>query len=418
MTAQDGRFSFENVKPGEYRLVALRSGGYVPGEFGQRSATGLGISFELSAGQQMRGVQLVLTPTGSISGRVYDRDGPVGKLQVQALRPIYRDGQRTLTIVQSVQTDDRGEYRLFWLPPGRYYVTAKPFNDGGAGRPAGPTRPSSSGVHISEPMRVGTFEQASSPVVTSRTLPSGEVIEETQVSVYYPGTTDVSAAARIDLRPGASADGLDIAVTTGAVRHAANPRRRPGQRSAGRRRRRHGDSAHGRSESADPKRTDQCRRLVRHRGCRAGIVFRVRTNEPGTDWRPGPPGRRRRHRQPRHPGHVRSSRGRPVRDRRPLPHRWRSGHGQPACDVAPGSGRHRHAATPVPHSALRRRRMAPSSCKAFRRAIFACPCEPFLPTRTSSPCEWAASTSSTAGFTSRAHRATRWRSSSGRTPAD
>ena len=30
MTAQDGRFIFDNVKPGEYRLVALRSGGYVP----------------------------------------------------------------------------------------------------------------------------------------------------------------------------------------------------------------------------------------------------------------------------------------------------------------------------------------------------------------------------------------------------
>src|SRR5882672_11388447 len=58
-TAQDGRFIFEGVKPGEYRLVALRSGGYVPGEFGQRSASGLGISFELSAGQHMRGVQLV-----------------------------------------------------------------------------------------------------------------------------------------------------------------------------------------------------------------------------------------------------------------------------------------------------------------------------------------------------------------------
>ncbi len=101
----------------------------------------------------MRGLQLVLTPTGSIAGRVYDRDGPVGKLQVQALRPIYRDGHRALTIVQSVQTDDRGEYRLFWLPPGRYYVTAKPFNDRGAGFSTGPDTVITSAVHISEPIR-------------------------------------------------------------------------------------------------------------------------------------------------------------------------------------------------------------------------------------------------------------------------
>lgn len=205
-TASDGRFSFDNIKPGEYRLLAMRSG-WVPAEFGQRSPTSVGISFELSAGQRMQGVQLALTPTGSISGRVFDRDGPVGKLQVQALRPIYRDGRRTLTIVQSVQTNDRGEYRLFWLPPGQYFVTAKPISEGTTGA-----------VYISEPTRIGTFEQASSPIITTRTLPSGEVVEESQLPVYYPGTTDVNGAAHVDLRAGASADGMDIGITAGPVR--------------------------------------------------------------------------------------------------------------------------------------------------------------------------------------------------------
>jgi hypothetical protein len=206
-TAQDGRFLFENIKPGEYRLVAARSGGYVPAEFGQRSPTGVGISFQLAAGQKMQGIQLGLSPTGSISGRVYDRDGAVGSLRVLARRPIYREGKRTLTIVQSVLTNDRGEYRLFWLPPGPYYLTAKPFTEGVTGA-----------VYISEPTRTGTFEQASSPIVTTRTLPNGEVVEETQLPVYYPGTTDVNGATRVDLRAGGSADGLDIAITTGPVR--------------------------------------------------------------------------------------------------------------------------------------------------------------------------------------------------------
>src|SRR5437867_11918755 len=126
-TSPDGKFVFNNVAPGSYRLIATRSGGYVPAEYGQRSPTGEGIPFGLAAGQKMTGVQLAMAPTGSISGRVYDRDGePVGNAQVQALRSIYRDGRKTLTIVQSVQTDDRGEYRLFWLAPGRYYVSAQP----------------------------------------------------------------------------------------------------------------------------------------------------------------------------------------------------------------------------------------------------------------------------------------------------
>src|SRR5579862_6917796 len=106
-TAQDGRFLFDQLKPGEYRLLAMRTGGWVPGEFGQRSPTSTGTAFELTVGQQMRGVQIVLTPTASISGRVYDPDGALGKVQVQALRPAYRDGHRALVIIQSVLTDDR-----------------------------------------------------------------------------------------------------------------------------------------------------------------------------------------------------------------------------------------------------------------------------------------------------------------------
>ena len=198
----------ENIPPGEYRLYATRTGGYVPGEYGQRTPTGRGISLGLAAGEKKTDIQLSLTPTGSISGRVYDRDGePAGRATVQALRPYYRDGRRALTIVQSVVTNDRGEYRLFWLPPGRYYVTAKSGDE-----------QNSRQVRITEPARFVTFEQASSPLVRSRTLPTGEVIEETQVAVYYPGSTEVNGATPIDLRSGGSADGIDIAVAAGPVR--------------------------------------------------------------------------------------------------------------------------------------------------------------------------------------------------------
>ena len=124
---RNGRFIFENVAPGNYRLIATYEGGYVPAEYGQRSPTGQGTSFEIAAGQKMTGVQLAMSPTGSISGRVYDRNGePLGNGQVMAMRQVYKNGRRALTIVQIVATDDRGEYRLFWLAPGRYYVSAKP----------------------------------------------------------------------------------------------------------------------------------------------------------------------------------------------------------------------------------------------------------------------------------------------------
>jgi hypothetical protein len=67
---RNGRFVFESVTPGEYRLIATYEGEYVPAEYGQRSPTGEGILFEVVAGQKMRGIQLAMSPTGAISGRI------------------------------------------------------------------------------------------------------------------------------------------------------------------------------------------------------------------------------------------------------------------------------------------------------------------------------------------------------------
>jgi len=209
-TTREGKFLLEKVVPGTYRLVATSTSSYVPAEYGQRSVTGLGISFALGSGQSMTGVQLAMAPTGSISGRIYDRDGePVGKAQVQAMRSIYKDGKRELTIVQSVATNDRGEYRLFWLPPGRYYVSAKP------DIPEVLLNPGSAMVRITEPARFSTYEQASSPVVKKRTLKSGEVVEETYMPVYYPGTLEMQDASAVAVAVGATISGIDVSVGAG-----------------------------------------------------------------------------------------------------------------------------------------------------------------------------------------------------------
>ena len=214
---RNGRFVFQNVVPGDYRLIATRDGGYVPAEYGQRSPTGQGINFEIAAGQKMTGIQLAMSPTGSISGRVYDRDGePLGKAHVMALRSVYKNGERTLTIVQSIETDDRGEYRLFWLAPGRYYVSVKPdivelpINLARSGF----TAPA---VYITDPARFGAFEQASNPVIQTRRLRTGEVVEETYVPVFYPGTLDPQSATPIAVPAGATVGGIDVSVGAGLM---------------------------------------------------------------------------------------------------------------------------------------------------------------------------------------------------------
>src|SRR5207253_7954192 len=112
-TESNGRFVIPSVRPGRYRLAISRPG-YVSRTLSVAVAPG-----------QVEEVQALLTPTAAISGRVYgERGEPLGNIEVSASRASYPDGRRVLTAVQSTRTDDRGEYRLFWLPPGRYFVSA------------------------------------------------------------------------------------------------------------------------------------------------------------------------------------------------------------------------------------------------------------------------------------------------------
>src|SRR5438477_3459359 len=112
-TEIDGRFVFRNVRPGRYRLVTTRPG-YVRRPIGVTVTAG-----------RTEEVQLSLTATGAISGRVVGASGePLGNIDVSALKPSFQNGRRVLGVVQSVRTNDRGEYRLFWLAPSRYLLRA------------------------------------------------------------------------------------------------------------------------------------------------------------------------------------------------------------------------------------------------------------------------------------------------------
>jgi len=202
-TGTDGRFAFQNVKPGSYRLVALRGDGFLATAYGQRIPNGNARPVTLEAGQNLTGVRLTMTPTGSISGRVLDRDGePMGRVQVQALRSSYVFGMQGPMIVQSTITNDLGEYRMFWLPPGQYYITAVPQN----------TQRRTATVLRTALDADTVYAMTSPPVITRRALPDGEVQEEVAVPVYFPGATDFGAASRIELGPGDNISNINMTV--------------------------------------------------------------------------------------------------------------------------------------------------------------------------------------------------------------
>ena len=186
-TGEDGKFIFKDLKEGKYRLVAVRSGGvYYPAEYGQRNLKQRGINFPVAAGEAKRDLRIEMTPTGVIAGRVIDEDGqPMGHVVVMALTAQFQAGDQRAYIERTVLTDEHGDYRIYWLGPGRYYVAAV-YED--------PRRRTINMAPTAPPGRTLERHRATSPVVTRQVMSDGSVIEEAYGVVYFGGTMDSRAA--------------------------------------------------------------------------------------------------------------------------------------------------------------------------------------------------------------------------------
>jgi hypothetical protein len=197
-TGDDGTFSFSDVVPGNYRIRVDRDG-FLTQEYGQRSWTGSGVPVTVQAGQALSGIIVQLVQGGTIAGRILDENlEPVTGIQVQALSYIYQNGERTLVSERQVQTNDLGEYRLYWLTPGDHYVTAIPnsrrgglvqaiqqgFQRGGGGRGGGGNLP---------PLPGEDGQQ-----------------EESYAATYYPGGIDPETAAPVRVGAATEVRGIDF----------------------------------------------------------------------------------------------------------------------------------------------------------------------------------------------------------------
>jgi hypothetical protein len=118
----DGTYTIADLPAGAYTISATRTG-FAPFTHGQgRDAASTPVT--VSAGQQVT-VDIPLVPGGSIAGRIFDEDGtPFAGAIVEALVSRAEGGTDRLASVAATETNDRGEFRLFGLPPGQYYVSA------------------------------------------------------------------------------------------------------------------------------------------------------------------------------------------------------------------------------------------------------------------------------------------------------
>jgi hypothetical protein len=102
-------------------------------------------------------------------------------VQVSALREVYARGKKGLSSETTVPTNDLGEYRLFDVRPGRYFVRAD-------------YKPNEHLIGRGESERSGGGEQ------------------QGYVPMYYPGTSDPARASAVTVKAGDEIPGLEILI--------------------------------------------------------------------------------------------------------------------------------------------------------------------------------------------------------------
>jgi len=124
LTAADGKFRFEGIPQSQINLT-VRKPGYFSEQELQQGAPYLNRPIQVGPG--MPPVILTLVPEGVIYGRVTGSDGePIQNLPVRLLYGALTQGERNWQQRGGGQTNDEGEFRLFGLMPGIYYLLAGP----------------------------------------------------------------------------------------------------------------------------------------------------------------------------------------------------------------------------------------------------------------------------------------------------
>jgi hypothetical protein len=176
-----GRFTIKDVPAGRYRFLASHTG-YVDQNY-QSSGDDTGAVLALHAGQELKDVLFRMTSSSVITGRVNDEDGePMASIQVVVLRrPTNEEREdqqegpwrgHELQPAGLSQTDDRGQYRIFGLKPGEYYIRA---------------------IDQYEP----TYSIGANKEMEMRTALGSQY-----APVYYPGVTQMGQAEAVPLTAG------------------------------------------------------------------------------------------------------------------------------------------------------------------------------------------------------------------------
>ncbi len=169
ITDTEGRYALAGIAPGRYKLSVERPG-FLPVVYGAHGPNRPGKTLVIAAGETRTNIDFMLEPPAVITGHIYDEDGEPLSSSVQVWKEKYRNGHRELDLAAGANADDEGQYRVYGLPAGHYYIAS-------AQTPAGAGL-----VHL----------------------------REVYAQTFYPGTEEVSGATALSLAPGGEARDIDF----------------------------------------------------------------------------------------------------------------------------------------------------------------------------------------------------------------
>jgi hypothetical protein len=200
LTDDGGVFEIAELPPGRYS-VNVSKVGFVALSYGQRRPLQAGTPLQLGDGQQLKGIDFRLPRGSVVAGRLVDEDGePMPGATVGVMRYQYLQGDRRLVSAGSGQTDDKGQFRVWGLMPGDYYVSAvaRNFAFGPGGR--------------------GGFGGGRGGFAGRGTSGGGDEESIAYAPTYFPGVESVDQAKAITV--GLSQEVLDVNFSMHLVRTA------------------------------------------------------------------------------------------------------------------------------------------------------------------------------------------------------
>lgn len=196
VTDAEGRYEFGDLPASRYTLEATKAG-YVTVYYGQTRPFESGKPIELGDAQVLDKADFTMPRGSAISGRIADEFGePIADAQVTAMRSTWTNGRRRLQSAGRVaQTNDLGQYRIFGLPPGEYFVSATV---------------RAGGDMIMVESVAATFVGAAGGTVAGG--PSASEPRSGYAPTYYPGTPNGGEAQKISLAVGQEMTSADFAL--------------------------------------------------------------------------------------------------------------------------------------------------------------------------------------------------------------